>query len=245
MGPMGTLGVNGTPVGTIFSGNGEPVLATFPIPANLVGLDRIAIRAEAAPYFSYNWFYNEPYSAPVAQPTFSICGVNRDQSVTIRTDVFPINRPFQVLMAPHGTLGVAGYIVGTFNSGPTGVGYSTYPIPLGLQGLDRIAIRIEELAGPHYSYNWIENVTQNNCPADVFPTAIFTQPTQSSTSTIPPQTANITSAPATCDPSYPTVCIPPPPPNLTCDDISFQDFQVVGSDPHDFDRDNNGIGCES
>lgn len=163
MGPMGTLGANGTPVGTIFSGNGEPVLATFPIPANLVGLDRIAIRAEAAPYFSYNWFYNEPYSAPVAQPTFSICSVTRDQSVTIRTDVFPINRPFQVLMAPHGTLGVSGYVVGTFNSGPTGVGFSTYPIPLGLQGLDRIAIRIEELGGPHFSYNWFDNFTRVNC----------------------------------------------------------------------------------
>jgi hypothetical protein len=49
----------------------------------------------------------------------------------------------------------------------------------------------------------------------------------------------------TCDPSYPTVCIPPPPPDLDCGDIPFRRFQVVGSDPHRFDRDGNGIGCES
>jgi hypothetical protein len=48
-----------------------------------------------------------------------------------------------------------------------------------------------------------------------------------------------------CDPSYPDTCIPPPPPNLNCDDISFRNFKVTGGDPHGFDRDNDGIGCES
>lgn len=48
-----------------------------------------------------------------------------------------------------------------------------------------------------------------------------------------------------CDPSYPTVCIPPPPPDLNCPDIPYNDFQVIGSDPHNFDRDNDGIGCET
>src|SRR5215212_1408669 len=48
-----------------------------------------------------------------------------------------------------------------------------------------------------------------------------------------------------CHPSYPDNCIPPPPPNLNCDDVSDTDFEVVGSDPHGFDSDNDGIGCES
>ena len=49
-----------------------------------------------------------------------------------------------------------------------------------------------------------------------------------------------------CHPSYPDVCIPPPPPNLNCDDIDARNFEVVGSDPHGFDgNDNDGIGCES
>jgi micrococcal nuclease len=47
-----------------------------------------------------------------------------------------------------------------------------------------------------------------------------------------------------CHPSYPSVCIPPPPPDLNCGDISYNNFQVVGSDPHRFDGDNDGIGCE-
>ena len=49
-----------------------------------------------------------------------------------------------------------------------------------------------------------------------------------------------------CDPSYPDVCIPPPPPNLNCDDEGVpSNFEVSGSDPHGFDGDNDGIGCES
>ncbi len=48
-----------------------------------------------------------------------------------------------------------------------------------------------------------------------------------------------------CDPSYPDVCIPPYPPDLDCGEIGYSNFRVVGSDPHGFDRDNDGIGCES
>ena len=48
-----------------------------------------------------------------------------------------------------------------------------------------------------------------------------------------------------CDPSYPGVCIPAYPPDLDCGDIPHRRFQVTGSDPHGFDRDRDGIGCES
>lgn len=47
-----------------------------------------------------------------------------------------------------------------------------------------------------------------------------------------------------CDPSYPTVCIPSPPPDLDCADVNASGFKVVGADPHGFDGDNDGIGCE-
>jgi hypothetical protein len=47
-----------------------------------------------------------------------------------------------------------------------------------------------------------------------------------------------------CDPSYPDVCIPPPPPDLDCDDVSEENFRVEGSDPHRFDGDDDGLGCE-
>jgi hypothetical protein len=47
-----------------------------------------------------------------------------------------------------------------------------------------------------------------------------------------------------CDNSYPDECIPPPPPDLDCSDIDEDDFVVRGSDPHGFDDDNDGVGCE-
>lgn len=48
-----------------------------------------------------------------------------------------------------------------------------------------------------------------------------------------------------CDPSYPDFCIPPPPPDLDCGDISQKNFTVLQPDPHRFDGDKDGIGCES
>lgn len=48
-----------------------------------------------------------------------------------------------------------------------------------------------------------------------------------------------------CSPSYPTVCIPPSPPDLDCGQITFRRFQVLPPDPHRFDSDSDGIGCES
>jgi micrococcal nuclease len=48
-----------------------------------------------------------------------------------------------------------------------------------------------------------------------------------------------------CDPSYPDVCIPPAPPDLDCPDVPHRRFRVVGADPHGFDGDRDGIGCES
>ncbi len=48
-----------------------------------------------------------------------------------------------------------------------------------------------------------------------------------------------------CDPSYPDVCIPPWPPDLNCGDISYRNFYVLPDDPHGFDGDKDGIGCES
>ncbi len=50
---------------------------------------------------------------------------------------------------------------------------------------------------------------------------------------------------ASCDPSYPNVCIPPPMPILTCDDVEASNFEVNSPDLHGFDVDNDGIGCET
>jgi len=58
-------------------------------------------------------------------------------------------------------------------------------------------------------------------------------------------TATATPTADQCDPSYPTVCIHHPPLDLDCADIKHKNFQVVSPDPHVFDPDKNGVGCES
>ena len=52
-----------------------------------------------------------------------------------------------------------------------------------------------------------------------------------------------------CHPSYPDYCIPPPPPDLNCPDITGPKpfrvrHDVRGADPHGFDRDKDGRACE-
>jgi len=47
-----------------------------------------------------------------------------------------------------------------------------------------------------------------------------------------------------CDPAYPTVCIPSPPPDLDCGEIAYKNFTVRAPDPHRFDGDKDGVGCE-
>jgi hypothetical protein len=57
-------------------------------------------------------------------------------------------------------------------------------------------------------------------------------------------------APGVCAASYPDVCIPLPPPRLDCFDVRpYSNFRVLWNvprpDPHHFDKDHDGVGCES
>ena len=49
--------------------------------------------------------------------------------------------------------------------------------------------------------------------------------------------------PSNCDPNY-TPCVPNVSYDLDCPDIGFS-VTVIGSDPHRFDANNDGAGCES
>lgn len=64
---------------------------------------------------------------------------------------------------------------------------------------------------------------------------------------LPTQPAPEATAPpagANCDPSYPDVCIAPPPPDLDCKDVPYRRFRVLEPDPHNFDGNHDGVGCE-
>jgi len=60
--------------------------------------------------------------------------------------------------------------------------------------------------------------------------------------------ASVTATFGFCAASYPTVCIPPPPPDLNCPDVPYHNFTVLWNvpdpDPHHFDGDHDGVGCE-
>lgn len=47
-----------------------------------------------------------------------------------------------------------------------------------------------------------------------------------------------------CDPSYPEVCIPPFPPDLSCTDVPYDHIRVLPPDPHRLDGNGDGVGCE-
>jgi len=55
--------------------------------------------------------------------------------------------------------------------------------------------------------------------------------------------------PATCEPSYPDICIPMGSADLNCPDIEHRRFRVLWNvtnpDPHGFDGNADGVGCES
>ena len=166
MGKYGTRGIGGTLITTTNSGEGGSLSLTYDIPAGLKGLDRIAIRLEGTTggYYSYNWFWNNTSEVSSGTtpgysgiPTFSIVSVEEDSKVTIKTNNFPKDVDFKVLMGKYGTKGIGGTLVTTTNSGDGGVLTLTYDIPAGLKGLDRIAIRLEATSGGYYAFNWFWN----------------------------------------------------------------------------------------
>jgi hypothetical protein len=178
MGAMGTRGINGIHVGDMNSGTGGTLTATFPIPAALQGASQIAIRAQTAhtqPYYAFNWFYNDtsgtgglpvppPPTGYTGNPTFRVCEVVRDGTVTIVTNNFPPNQDFSLRMGPMYTAGINGTVVTSFNSGDGSAQRLTFQIPAHLYSSYRIALRAETgHTHPYFAYNWFYNSTAAVC----------------------------------------------------------------------------------
>ena len=94
---------------------------------------------------------------------------------------------------------------------------------------------------------FIDDDSEPEQPVFLAPTAILTK-TVIPTNTLEPTNTSIppTIKPVEkCDSAYPDFCIPPPSPDLDCKDITEKKFKVLPPDPHGFDTDGDGIGCES
>ncbi len=76
-----------------------------------------------------------------------------------------------------------------------------------------------------------------------FTTIPIDTPTSSPTTELSP-TLTPTRDPSQCAAEYPTVCIPPPPPDLDCSDIPYRNFVALPPDRHNFDSDDDHVGCE-
>jgi hypothetical protein len=146
---------------------------------------------------------------------------------------------------------------------------------LALFGLPLSDVQTEQPEGKDYQVQWFERARfelhpENQPPYNVLlgllgneiranaapPQAIVAplpQPTEAPTPEPQPTPSPAPPAPQptrtpasnNCDPAYPDVCIPPPPPDLDCGEIPYHDFRVLPPDPHRFDRDKDGIGCET
>lgn len=175
MGLQGTNGVGGIIAASQETGPGGSLDATYTIPAELKGRNKISIRL-ASPlsgYYAYNIFENKLTAEEQALaesngvkslpagviPTFTIDQVIGGTSVTISGKNFTLNDTYTVLINDYGTLGVGGASIASQETGETGIFTATYEIPAGFQATPKIAIRLESDNTGYYSYNWFENTT--------------------------------------------------------------------------------------
>jgi len=177
MGKFGTLGVGGTDVGTVNSGEGGAFQATLTLPDALKIEARVAIRMDSTVggFYAFNWFNNADQGGgttvgsgctcgPVHSgiPTFSVSAVDPDKKVTIQTQNFPQNFDFVVTMGAYGSLGIGGTVIDTTNSGAGGSFSATYDIPASLKGSKLIAIRLTSKTGGFFAYNWFANAASGS-----------------------------------------------------------------------------------
>jgi micrococcal nuclease len=87
-------------------------------------------------------------------------------------------------------------------------------------------------------------ITTTTTPV-VTTTAVQATTTTRAITTTTAEATTTTVVQANCHSSYPDFCIPPPPPDLDCGDIGAKNFTVLATDPHGFDGNNDGLGCES
>ena len=168
MGAYDSQGIDGDLIATVDPNADGFLKQTFPIPFALQDDAKIAIRFESedSSLALHTWFDNftgvsggmgGPVTVYYGIPTISILEVNEDESVKIKTNNYPADKDFQVLMGKIGTRGVGGTLVTTINSGDGGSFEATFDIPEALHGDYQIAIRLQTADNAFYSYDWFYN----------------------------------------------------------------------------------------
>jgi hypothetical protein len=180
MGNYGTLGIGGYSAGTQNSGTGN-FTATYSIPSQMAGAEKIAIRLQSptSGYYSYNWFWNNQHPGPGPAPgpgpspgspgmplggagtipSTVITNVSADTSVSTKGSNFPTNDSLNVYFGIYGNKGVGGTLIGTQPTNSSGAFTATYAIPGSFHGEAMLAIRWESPATGYYAYDWFKNNT--------------------------------------------------------------------------------------
>jgi hypothetical protein len=106
----------------------------------------------------------KPTTSPSTVPSFDITAVVADKTITIKTANFPAGYTFNVLWGPLGNQGKDGIESSSIKSGRGGEITATLDIPAQVQGMSRIAVRLESTTGGFFSYNWFNNTTRGTTP---------------------------------------------------------------------------------
>jgi hypothetical protein len=172
IGAFGTRGIGGVKVDEFNSGDGGTQTFTFDVPAAYAENHKLAIRLDSGIWYAYDWWVNNPAAVSSTTPTTttpassctgwckipSTSFVSLDGStVTFMAYDFEPNTQWQVFMGAFGTRGVDGVFVQTLTSDADGTFSIMSEIPVSLIGLDKIAIRYEQVDGPYYAYDWFNN----------------------------------------------------------------------------------------
>lgn len=98
-------------------------------------------------------------------PSIQILSVDMDRAVTVRTQNFPANTEFEVLMGLQGTRGIGGVRVEFINSGSGGSFSRTFTIPKELRSEERIVVRLQGTITTWFAFNTFTNTTAVARPA--------------------------------------------------------------------------------
>ena len=128
-------------------------------------------------------------------------------------------------------LGVVGFLLGAF---------------VGSAGQDEQPVRTVTVTSIVTSIVTVAPTTTTRRPTITEAATTTTRrPKPATTTTRRPRPPTTRPPAQNCDPSYPDFCIPPPPPDLDCADVDGSFFTVRPPDPHGFDGNSDGVGCES